>query len=240
MSEQKLTKKERKALKRQEREQAKLKTFSKKQMKKMIGWGIIGLVAVFLVVIIIVAIAKSGSREFTFELDAQNPSKGNTEASVVIREFSDFQCPACRSAYFNLKSFMDEYSEKVKFIYYDFPLTSIHDNAMTSAIASRCAETQGKFWEYHDILFERQKGWSDLKDPSEVFASYAKEIEIDDAAFSICLKEERNEDLVKNNLNKAFKLGLNSTPTIFINDEQMRGVVSVEELKSKVDALLAE
>lgn len=234
---QNLTKKERKTLRRQMKEEIKVVNLSAKQRKKIIGWGILGLAAVFIVFIIVWFAAKSGSREFTFELDAQNPRKGNNEASIVIREFSDFQCPACRAAYFNINKFMEEYKDKVKFIYYDFPL-SIHKNAVPAAIAARCAEAQGNFWGYHDLLFENQKSWESLKDPGEIFASYAKELNLNDAAWILCVKEKRYEDVIKKNLDKAYELGLNSTPTIFFNQEKTTGVLSVEQLMERVEALL--
>lgn len=235
---QNLTKKEKRALKRQIREENRTINLSAKKRKKIIGWGILGTAAVFIVLIIVWFAPRGGQKEFTFELDAQNSYKGNKEASVVIREFSDFQCPACRVAYFNIKQFMDEYKDRVKFIYYDFPLVSIHKNAMPAAIAARCAEARGYFWEYHDLLFESQKNWESLKDTIETFTSYAKELDMDEAAFSACLNEERYKDTVQRNLDKAYKLGLNSTPTIFIGDEKFTGVMSVDQLREKVNSLL--
>lgn len=235
-----LTKKERKALKRQQKEEAKLQRRSAKKRKKMIGWSVLVIAVIFIIFIIAWFAAKSEPRELSWDLDAQNPYQGDKESSIVIREFSDFQCPACKSAAFNIKQFLNDYKDKVKFIYYDFPLISIHDNARRAAEAARCAEAQGNFWGFHDMLFERQKGWEGLKDPDEVFASYAKELELDDAALRICLDEERYKDIVQDNLDKAYELGLNSTPTIFINDEKMRGVQSAEQLKEKIDELLEE
>lgn len=232
-----LTKKERRALRRKEKEEKRTANLTDKKRKKIIGWSMIGGSVVFIIFIIIWLTANKGG-ELTFELDDQNPYKGNKDSSVVIREFSDFQCSACRVAYFNIKNFMEEYKDKVKFIYYDFPLKSIHKNATRAAEAARCAEMQGDFWGYHDMLFERQKGWEDLQNPNEIFISYANELGFDGAAFGLCLTEGRRREIVEDNYKKSYNLGLNSTPTIFINDKKFTGVMSVESLKEKVDLLL--
>jgi len=235
---QNLTKKERKALKRQMKEERKETIFTARKRKKIIGWGLLSATVVFIIFIIVWFAQNSGSGEFTFELDAQNPRRGAAEATVVIREFSDFQCPACRSFSFNINKFIGDYGGKVKHIFYDFPLLSIHKNSLSASMAARCAETQGKFWDYHDMLFDRQKNWETSQDPNEVFIGYAKELNLDENALRICLNEKRYEEIVKKNLDKANELGLNSTPTIFINNKKFRGVLSVDDLKKEVDLLL--
>jgi len=88
------------------------------------------------------------------------PPAGNASASVVVVEFSDFQCPFCKSAESTVKKILSDYSGKIKFVYMDFPLTQIHRFADRAANAARCANEQGKFWEYHDLLFERQSEWA--------------------------------------------------------------------------------
>lgn len=235
---QNLTKKERKALKRQMKEERKEASFSARKRKKIIGWGLLGMAAIFVIFIIVWFAKNGGTGELTFELDAQNPQRGAMEATVVIREFSDFQCPACRAFSFNISQFMEEYGGKVKHIFYDFPLVSKHKNSLAASMAVRCAETQGKFWEYHDMLFDRQKNWEASQNPDDVFVGYARELNLDENALKICLDEKRYESVVKKNLDKANELGLNSTPTIFINDKKFRGVLSVDDLKKEIDLLI--
>ncbi|MEK7627120.1 MAG: DsbA family protein [Patescibacteria group bacterium] len=235
---QNLTKKERKALKRQMKEERKETNFTARKRKKIIGWGLLGVAMVFVIFIIIWFVKNGGNSEFSFELDAQNPQRGATEATVVIREFSDFQCPACRSFSSNINQFMKEYGDKVKHIFYDFPLVSIHKNSLGASMAARCAEVQGNFWGYHDMLFDRQKNWEISQNSNDVFVGYAEELDLDGNALRVCLDEKRYEEIVKKNLDKANKLGLNSTPTIFINDKKFKGVLSVDDLKKEVDLLL--
>ena len=235
---QNLTKKERKALKRQMKDERKETIFAARKRKKIIGWGLLGATALFIIFIIVWFAGQGGRGEFTFELDAQNPQRGAAETAVVIREFSDFQCPACRAFSFNINQFMKEYGDKVKHIFYDFPLLSIHKNSLGASMAARCAEAQGNFWGYHDILFDRQKNWETSQNPEDVFAGYAKELNLDENALRVCLNEKRYEEIVKKNLDKANELGLNSTPTIFINDKKFKGVLSVDDLKKEVDLLL--
>ena len=90
----------------------------------------------------------------------QLPPKGNLSSNVIVAEFSDFQCPFCRAAEPTVKRIISEYSDKIKFVYMNFPLTQIHRFADKSANAAECANEQGKFWEYHDILFDRQSEWA--------------------------------------------------------------------------------
>lgn len=235
---QNLTKKERRALKRRMREEREVIGFSARKRKKVIGWTLLGAAAIFIVFIIVWFAGNNGAGKITFELDTQNPQRGTAEAKVVIREFSDFQCPACRAFSFNINQFMGEYGGKVKHIFYDFPLVSIHKNSLGASMAARCAETQGKFWEYHDMLFDRQKNWEASQNPDEVFVGYAKELNLDENSLRICLDEKRYESVVKKNLDKTNELGLNSTPTIFINDKKFRGVLSVDDLKKEIDAII--
>jgi protein-disulfide isomerase len=88
------------------------------------------------------------------------PPKGNLSARVVVVEFSDFQCPFCQRAETTVKKIISDYGDKIKFVYMDLPLTNIHRFAEKSSNAARCANEQGKFWEYHDILYFRQSEWA--------------------------------------------------------------------------------
>ncbi|MBS3055775.1 MAG: thioredoxin domain-containing protein [Candidatus Aenigmarchaeota archaeon] len=90
----------------------------------------------------------------------QLPPRGNSSSNVVVVEFSDFQCPFCKRAEPTIKKILSDYGDKIKFVYMDFPLTQIHRFADRAANAARCANEQGKFWEYHDILFDRQSEWA--------------------------------------------------------------------------------
>lgn len=90
------------------------------------------------------------------------PTKGGSAAKVTILEYSDFQCPYCAAVFPTVQQILRDYRDNVQFAYKHFPLTSIHKRAQKAAEASECAKDQGKFWEFHDALFESQKDWSSL------------------------------------------------------------------------------
>jgi protein-disulfide isomerase len=156
--------------------------------------------------------------------------KGNGEAKVVIVEFSDFQCPACRGAASEIERVIDTYGEKVGFVYRHFPLTTIHANAFDAAVAAEIAGSEGKFWEMHDLLFERQDEWSDDKDARKLFGEYAVELDLEGDQFLSAFDSGSFEDLVLFDTSDAKALGVSATPTFFVGDR----AVSTNELDSVI------
>ncbi len=148
---------------------------------------------------------------------AERPVLGNPEASIVVEEFSDFQCPACRSAAPVVKGIVNKYKDQIKFVYRHFPLLSIHPRAYDAALASECANDQGKFWEYHDILFANQPNFK-----KDQLVGYARDLGLDVNEFSACLQSRARKEIVDADLGKAKELGLNSTPTFFVNGKAVR------------------
>lgn len=90
------------------------------------------------------------------------PIRGDENAKITLVEYSDFQCPFCEQAFPTVKQIMQDYKGKVRLVYKQYPITSLHPNAMIAAEASECAKEQGKFWEYHDLLFTNQQSWASL------------------------------------------------------------------------------
>jgi protein-disulfide isomerase len=152
---------------------------------------------------------------------AQGISRGSEDAPLTILEFGDFQCPACRSFATGIKPQVElawVESGDARFVYYDFPLVSIHPHAFLAARAGRCAEEQGEFWPYHDLLFQRQTAWSaSAGPPVSDFERYAAEAGLDQDAFSACLRSDRHADVVTANMRLGEELGVTSTPTVMIN-----------------------
>ena len=154
-----------------------------------------------------------------------DPVKGNPDAPVTIIEFSDFQCPFCSRFFTQTLPLIEENyinSGKVKLVYRDLPLDSIHQNARPAHIAAECADEQGKFWEYHDILFINQKQWQGLSlaAADKTFKEYAGELGLQTASFDSCLEspiiaEEVNKDVVE-----ATTYGATGTPSFFIGNEK--------------------
>ena len=173
------------------------------------------------------------------------PSLGDENAPVTIVEFSDFECPFCKSLFDETlpqikKEFID--TGKVKFYYRHYPLTSIHPNAQLAAEASECANDQDKFWDYHDLLFENQVEWAALAsdDVSAKFGEYAGEVGLSVNEFSDCLTSGKFADLVNEDLNDGTAAGVDGTPGTFINGYLTVGAVPYEQFKSEIETRLEE
>jgi len=154
-----------------------------------------------------------------------DPVKGNPNAPVTIVEFSDFQCPFC-SRFFTqtLPALQENYIDtgKIKLVYRDFPLDSLHPNARPAHIAAECADEQGKFWEYHDVLFEKQSEWDRLSsaDLSSQLNQYATSMGLESASFDSCLSSQSMADEVNADYLQAVQYGATGTPTFFIGNEK--------------------
>jgi protein-disulfide isomerase len=167
---------------------------------------------------------------------------GSVGAKVTVVEFADFQCPACGSAHPIMKKVQDAYKDNtnVNFVYRNFPLDSIHPNARIGAEAAEAAGKQGKFWQMHDLLFERQSDWSELSDPTDKLVSYASELGLDTAAFKTSLQQRLFNDVISADVKDGEALDVNSTPTFFINGQIYRKILSFDDFKKYIDAELAK
>jgi protein-disulfide isomerase len=153
-----------------------------------------------------------------------DPAKGDKNAPVTIIEFSDFQCPFCARFHTQtLPQIKSKYIDtgKVKLVYRDFPLTSIHPNAEPAAEASECADEQGKFWEMHDLLFEKQDEWSDIG--ISKFKDYAKELNLDADKFNKCLDSSKYKDEISKDMQDGVAAGVQGTPAFFVNGILLSG-----------------
>ncbi len=172
-----------------------------------------------------------------------DPYKGSENASVVIIEFSDFQCPFCKRFFdTTLKQLEEEYIKtgKVKFVYRDFPL-DFHQNALLAAMAAECADDQGRFWDYHDVLFERQSEWEGLdnEEAKEKFKEYASQLGLDENQFNECLDSEKYREEVMDDMKDGQKYGVTGTPTLFINGVKLVGAQPYNVVKSIIEEELA-
>lgn len=165
--------------------------------------------------------------------EAKN-TKGDPNAPVKIVEFGDFQCPACAAAYPITKEVVEKNSSKVYFVFRHFPL-SVHPNAQIASKAAEAAALQGKFWQMHDVLYEKQNDWATSQNPEELFDQYAESIGIDVKKFNGDL------DSVTGQVNSDYSLGGNvgvsSTPTFFVNGQKYPGVVTQEQFQQIIDSL---
>lgn len=154
-----------------------------------------------------------------------SPFMGSSNAPVTMIEFSDFQCPFCGRFFSQAlpdieKNYID--SGKVRLVYKHFPLENLHSNAMAAAIAAECANEQGKFWEYHNTLFENQTSWAQLSaiDTAKAFKQYASELGLDANSFNSCLDSGKYTDKVNKDQKDGSQYGVNGTPTFFIGNDK--------------------
>lgn len=197
------------------------------------------IVAVFVIAAVMgVKLYKTGDVNSGEGLD---PVKGPQDAKVTIVEYSDFQCPACGFMQPIINEIAKKYPANVKVIYKNFPLTRAHKWAYTAALAGECAFDQGKFWEFHDTIFEQQKTWSTSSDAREDFLRYAKNIGMDENRLNECIDSRNAKKRVDNDKSEGNRLNINSTPTFFINDKRVVGVWRVGEfdklIKKALDSL---
>lgn len=155
-----------------------------------------------------------------------DPMKGNPNALITIIEFSDFQCPFCAKFHEStLPQLEQQYisTGKVNFVYRDFPIQSIHPNAVPAALASECADDQGKFWEIHDLIFQNQRNWQDLplQDSAKLFKQYAVQLGLDIDEFDSCMTTGKHFEEIQKDLNDGRNYGVTGTPGFFVGNEEI-------------------
>lgn len=152
-----------------------------------------------------------------------NPTMGNLQAPVTIVAFIDFECPYCQAAHPVFKQVQQTYGTAVKFVFKHMPLTSIHPRAASAALAAQCAHEQGKFWQYHDILFTKKQ----LDDESLVSA--AETVGLNMESFASCYDTQRYSQDVQADLIDGVDLGVRGTPTYFVNQHIVEGVLDLSQ-----------
>jgi protein-disulfide isomerase len=164
------------------------------------------------------------------EVEAIGPSKGPADAPITLVEFSDFECPFCIRFLPTLEQIEQTYGDKVRIVYRQFPLTSIHPNAQLAAEASLCADAQGKFWEMHDAIFE-VRGKADSAGLKELAAG----LDLDTEAFNACLDTRQFRGQVDADVQAGREAGVNGTPALFINGRYLSGAQPFEVVARVID-----
>lgn len=156
---------------------------------------------------------------FPAERDRLGVSIGDPDAPVVVREFADYQCPACASFSSTAERLKEEYidSGQVRLVYFDLPLRQ-HPNAIPAAEAARCAEDQDSWWAMHKTLFDKQSDWSDADNPDQIFLDYAESLDLDNRRFQRCMTGEVHQDVIEESRNLARDLRITSTPTVLVDN----------------------
>ena len=160
--------------------------------------------------------------------------RGAAEAPVTIIEFSDFHCPFCKRVQPTLAQLLERYPGKVKLAYRDFPIDSLHPQARRAAEAARCARDQGKFWEYHDLLFA-----GPATATPEALERHAGQAGLDLGAFGACLSGGVHRAAVQRDVDEAGRLGLGGTPAFFINGRPLTGAQPLEAFVGVIEEELS-
>jgi protein-disulfide isomerase len=176
-------------------------------------------------------------------IDADDPSRGPASAAVTIVEYSDFQCPFCaRAEKIVQEEVIAKYGDKVRFVYKQFPLTSIHPWAEPASMIGLCVFKQAgndAYWKYHAAIFEKQKDIPN-EAPAEKLFGIAKEAGADEAKVKACFEAEETKQIVVATLEEAEKIGVDSTPTFFINGRKLSGAQPLEAFQAIIDPELAK
>jgi protein-disulfide isomerase len=167
------------------------------------------------------------------EITAHTAIKGGKDAKVKVVEFADFQCPYCSRAAEAVRELNAKYGDKIEIAYRNFPLRQIHPFAQHAAEVGQCAQEQGKFWEMADKMYSDQEKLDEAS-----LEDSAKAIGLDTAKFDDCLKSGRGASAVEEDVKKATDLGVEGTPTFFVNGRQHLGAPTLEGLSAAVDAEL--
>lgn len=202
-------------------------------MKRSLPFLIIGIVLAAALALVWIALTPSkpsgqpqnASPTPTAEVpDGAEPAhlRGDAKAAVTIEEFGDFQCGACGGYYPELKKMEADFGDRLRVIFRERPLIPPHEHALIAAQAAEAAGLQGRFWEMHDKLYENQATWTVAKDLVPVFVDYAKQIGVDPDRFMKDLNGEAVAQRIFLDGRRAHALGINSTPTFFVNGKEAK------------------
>jgi len=174
----------------------------------------------------------------TLALVADDHKKGAEAGKVVLVEYLDFECEACGAFYPVVKQMEKEFGDRVTIVARYFPLQG-HKNGMTAALAAEAAGRQGKFWEMHDLMYERQKVWGEKQVATpEVFEGYAQELGLNIEQFKADVASASVKERVERNLNQAIELKLEGTPSFFLQGMKITNPQSPEAFRALIQAEL--
>ena len=158
------------------------------------------------------------------------PAKGPANAPVTIVEFSDFHCPFCKRVNPTLDTIAQRYGDRVRIVFRDFPIDQLHPGARKAHEAARCANEQGKFWAYHDMLFDKAP-----RATPEDLKTYARDLKLDVAAFDRCVASGKYVEAVRKDNEEGARLGVSGTPAFFINGRLVSGAQPLEAFVQVID-----
>ncbi len=216
-------------------------------------WGMSKAMKPVIVIILAVAVAAGAavflSREpeapsetnaapLTVEIKGGGHFRGPENAEVTLVEFGDYQCPSCGAYHPFVQEILNRYPKQVRLEFHQFPLISIHPNAMAAAKAAEAAGEQGHYWEMHDLLFEHQAQWSTQPDPKPYFAAMANRIGINGTILVQNMESPRLVQRILDDVERGNQAKIPATPTFLINGQQVPIKASVEDFVQVIEAHL--
>jgi protein-disulfide isomerase len=172
---------------------------------------------------------------FRVDVHSEGPSRGPADAPVTIIEFEDFQCPFCRKAQDTLEQVVLHYKDKIRIVHRDFPLEQLHPASWKAHEAGRCAEEQGRFWEYRSLLYRNAPAAS-----QEQLKGYAAKLALNVSDFEKCLDSGKFSAVVKKDADEGNRLGVEGTPAFFINGRRLSGAQPESEFARIIDEELSK
>lgn len=180
-----------------------------------------------------VIVSNTGEVIEVVEVPSGDSGAGTGGAKIKIIEYADFQCSYCARALPTVQQILDTYGDQVELEFKHFPLTSIHPYALKAAEASECARDQGKFWEYHDVLFDNYNALME-----ENLLKFASELGLDTDAFSQCLSSGEKARIVRTHMSEAQQRGVRGTPAFYIEGELITGAQPFSVFQKKIEGML--
>ena len=170
------------------------------------------------------------------------PAGGSVATSkgvVTIDEYGDYQCPPCGALHPIIKTLKGEYGDRIQFAFHHFPLPQLHSHALEASSAAAAAGLQGKFWEMHNLLYEKQSEWSEVGDFRPIVLEFARKIGLDLPRFTRDMDGIQVVTVVSEDMQRGTLLGVNSTPTVFINGQMIHSDnFSTEGLRKEINRRL--
>jgi protein-disulfide isomerase len=167
---------------------------------------------------------------------------GSGTTGVVVKEYGDFQCPGCGAFFPTLKEIKDKYKDKITFQFVHFPLSQIHQNALSAHRAAEAASNQGKFWEMHDLLYTNQNAWSRSTTIAKDLEVYAQELGLDIEKYRTDYASSLTNSIIQADIKTGQELKVTGTPTFFIDGKKIEdnnSISTVATFSSAIDAAIA-
>lgn len=172
-------------------------------------------------------------------VNSQTYHRGSDNPKVTIVEFGDFQCPACGASEPIVEEVLNQYKDSVSFVFRHFPLEQ-HKNAFNAARAVEAAGEQGKFWELHDLLYAKQDEWGERDNAMTLIEGYAKELGLDMDKFKKAISEKKYDDRINQGLTDGTAVGVNATPTFYVNGKKQSGLLTTNQWKTLLDQEISD